>query len=150
MNRSKRAGMRLFCNRTCSGLARRKTRTKDELVARKAEYDREYRAKNQAELKAKKKARHLATYDSERERIKRKAKMPRHVEYCQRPEYREWKKAYDRRYRCKITYGPFWEAASIALDLEEEIHTRASDYEIRVANGTLNKALQRRRTDGRS
>ena len=142
--------MKLFCGRACAGLSRREVRTKDEFVAAKAAYDRAYRDKNRDVLKVKKHEWHLATYDPERERIKRKARMPQHIEYCRRPEYREWKKAYDRQYRCKTIYGPYWEAASVVMDLDQEIHSRASDYEIRTANGTLNKALQRRRTDGRS
>lgn len=71
--------------------------------------------------------------------------MHLHVEYCRRPEYREWKKGYDREYRCKQEYGPFWEAASILFDIENEINERISRYEIYQQNGTLNKHLNRRR-----
>jgi len=145
VNRAKRAGLNLYCDRTCAGVARRVERSEAERRRIKAEYDAARRIALAAEIKAAKRARHLATYDPDKERVKRAAKMPRHVEYCRRPAYREQKKAYDRQRRCKLEYGPFWEAASVLFDVEAEVRSRASDYEIRVQNGTLNKKLNRRR-----
>ena len=71
--------------------------------------------------------------------------MPKHVEYCRRPEYRASKREYDRKHRAQQDFGPFAEAALILGDLDAEIATRASRYEIYSANGTLNKALRRKR-----
>ena len=71
--------------------------------------------------------------------------MPYHVEYCRRPDYRKWKQNYDRKYRAAKDFGAFGEAAIILNDLQNEILSRASRYEIDLASGTLNKKLQRRR-----
>ena len=60
-------------------------------------YDAAYRKKNLAMLKAKKRAYFKRTYDPVKAAIGRKARMARHVAYCRRPEYREWKRAYDKR-----------------------------------------------------
>jgi hypothetical protein len=45
----------------------------------------------------------------------------------------------------KKFFGPYWEAASTLIDLENEIDSRISRYEIYQQNGTLNKHLNRRR-----
>lgn len=137
----------MYCDRACAGVARRKEQTAEEKRAAKAEYDARRRVEKAEEIRAAKRARHLATYDPAKAREHRKSRMAAHVEYCRRPEYRQWKKQYDRKYRCQREYGPFWEAATLLLDVQEEVHARATDYEIRTQNGTLNKALQRRRQD---
>lgn len=139
----------MFCDRTCASSAKRVDRPQAERRAMKAAYDAVRRIELADQIREEKRLRHLATYNPEREREKRKLRMPAHVEYCRRPEYRQKKKAYDRQHRCKRHYGPFWEAAAILLDVQEEVHARATDYEIRTQNGTLNKALQRRRDDAR-
>ena len=145
VNRARREGLNLYCDRTCAGVGRRANRSGDEKRDLKAAYDAHRRVVLAAEIKAQKHAHHLATYDPERERVKRAANMPRHVEYCRRPAYREKKKSYDRERHCKLEYGPFWEAARILFDVEAEVRERATDYEIRVQNGALNKKQNRRR-----
>ncbi len=134
----------MFCDRKCAGLGRRKGKTKEQRVAEKAEYDRRYREANLAEIKAKKAARFRATYDPEKAAIERNARMPWHVEYCRRPEYKQWKKQYDFDYRAR-EFGEFSEAYKFLIQIENEIDNRASRYDVAVAKGTLNKALQRKR-----
>lgn len=152
VNRARRNGLYLYCGRVCSGLGRRDPNppTAEDRVAAKAAYDAEYRAKNRSVLKAKKRAWFQRTYDPVKAAEQRKARMPRHVEYCRRPEYREKKRVYDRQYQAKKNYGPFAEAALALRDLEGEIESRMSRYEIYAANGPLNKALQRRKADGQA
>lgn len=146
VNRARAGGFRLYCNRRCSYLGRRQPpKTSAQLKLEKKLYDQEYRRRNLAMLKAKKRARHLRTYNPEKERVKRKAKMPRHVEYCRRPEYKRWKQGYDRKHRAQKFFGSFAEAAMLLTDLKRSINERATDHEIRQQNGTLNKVLQRRR-----
>lgn len=134
-----------FCGRECSGLGRRKGKTADQLKAEKAAYDRIYRAKNIRHIKALKREHFKRTYDPERARIERRAKMPRHVEYCRQPEYRKWKKKYDLKYRSKRLFGPFSESYILLQKIQKEVDKRMSDYQIRMQQGTLNKLQTRRR-----
>lgn len=149
VNRASRAGAPIYCTRECAGIARRLKNppTEAERKAAKAEYDAIYRADptRRARKKALNRARHLATYDPVKAAAERKAKMPRHVEYCRRPEYRAWKSQYDRRHRASKEFGEFWESALLILDLQTEVLSRASRYEIDLQSGTINKKQQRRR-----
>lgn len=145
VNRARKAGLPLYCNRACSGLARRKHRTKAQLIEAKRLYDIEYRKRDPEGRKAARQAYHRATYDPVTAAEHRKKRMQWHVQYCQRPEYKEWKREYDKAYRAEKLYGPFAEAFMLLGDLEAEIASRMSKYEIYLANGTINKALKRRR-----
>lgn len=145
VNRARERGLNLYCNRVCSGLGRRKPpKTKAQKVAEKRDYDMEYRRKNSAMLKAKKAAYHKSTYDSAKARVDRKKRSAAHAEYCTRPEYRRWKREYDRKYRAK-EYGPFAEAYELTVELNREIKTRTTNYEIRQQNKTNCKAQNRDR-----
>lgn len=104
-----------------------------------------YRAREAEKLKAKKAAYYQRTADREKEREARKRRMPKHVEYCRRPEYREWKQKYDRKYRARKEFGDFGEASIVLNDLIAEINSRATRTEIYRQNGTLNKWIARRR-----
>lgn len=145
VNRAIRLGAPLYCDRECAGKGRRVFRTDSEKRAEKAAYDAEYRERNRAMLKAKKAAYYASHVDREKEREVRKKRMPQHVEYCRRPEYRKWKAQYDRKYLARKRYGDFGAAAIVLRDLEAEIASRASRIEISRANGTLNKHQNRRR-----
>ncbi len=148
VNRARRDGMRLFCNRKCAGLARRKGKTKAQRVEEKRLYDAAYRIKNADMLKAKKREYHRLTYDPAAAAKHRKKNMARHVAYCRRPEYRTKKAAYDRRKRLEA-YGPFAESVQILEQLRAEIATRMSAYQIRVANGYYTREAQRGRAKRR-
>ena len=147
INRANRLGLSLYCTRECAGIARQCGKSKDQKVAEKAAYDAEYRAKNREMLKAKKAQRYRETYDPDKARIYRKKIMPRHVEYCRRPEYVEKKKAYDLDRRAK-EYGPFAESYKILLKIQKEVLSKSSRYEIDTINGKLNKAHRRKNADG--
>src|SRR5262245_23738158 len=106
VNRSRKIGAPVYCGRTCAGFARRQWKSDAQKRLEKSEYDAEYRNKNAAKLRADKAARHKRTYDPASAAIERKKRMPMHVEYCRRPEYRAYKQQYDREYRAK-EYGEF-------------------------------------------
>jgi len=83
--------------------------------------------------------------DPEKERIKRKENMHRHVEYCRKPEYKAKKSDYDKKKRLD-EYGYFSECKKLLMELEKEIRSRITRYEIYVANGRFTRsAIERRR-----
>lgn len=150
VNRARRGGFGLYCDRTCAGLGRRFKRTKEEKVTAKAEYDRQRREQLGEILLVKKRAAYHAAVAANpeivraKEREHRQKNMGRHVEYCRRPEYRAWKRDYDRSYRARQDYGPFAEAFLTLQELEQEIAARATRYDIYAQNGLLNKAKGRK------
>jgi hypothetical protein len=144
VNRAKAAGLRLYCDRRCAGLGRRKHIPKSVLRFKKKLYDAEYRKKNLARIKANKREYFQRTYDPAKAAIERKKTMPRHVEYCRRPEYKRWKSEYDRKRR-DAEFGPWAEAARLCIDLSRATREVMTDEEIRQANGTFNKTQKRRR-----
>jgi hypothetical protein len=143
--RDRKISAPLYCDRECAGMGRRKDKTAAQLKEEKRLYDVAYRAKNAALLKKKKRRYHLATYDPEKAAVVRKLNMPRHVDYCRRPEYRAWKKEYDQNLRA-AEYGPFAEAYRFALILAREIRVRETATQVRIENDTINKAQERRRS----
>jgi len=147
INRAASIGAPLYCGRACAGMARRLANppTEAERKAAKSAYDRKYRARHAEKRKAQKADHYRRTRDREKERVARKSRMPQHVEYCRRPEYREWKSDYDRRHRARKVFGEFADAALLLQDVEREIDSQATPYERRIMNGTLNKAQMRRR-----
>jgi len=146
VNRSRAKGMGLYCGRICMGLARRKHKPKAQRVEEKRLYDTAYRQKNADRLKAQKAAYNKRTYDPVKAAEHRKTRMPQHVEYCRRPEYRVKKRIYDKARRA-CEYGPAAEAWLLLTDLDREIRGRMDDYEIRKANLTLNKKQTRCRQE---
>ena len=146
VNRSRARGDNLYCSRKCSGLGRRTNKTRAVRVAEKRLYDIRYRQLNATKRKIEKAAYHARTYDPEAAAIKRKQRMPYHVEYCRRPEYKKYKQKYDRK-RNEAAYGPAGEHWRLLQDLETEIRKRATKYEIYKANGTLNKKNERARKE---
>ncbi|MEW8193285.1 MAG: hypothetical protein AB2793_06225 [Candidatus Thiodiazotropha sp.] len=145
INRARATDSPLYCSLKCSGLARRLNKSKEQKKAEKREYDRQYRHINRELLKTKKAEYFRRTYDPEKARVDRKKRAAAHAEYCRRPEYRAWKKSYDRQYRAKKRYGEFWECFLLTLDIRDECLHQASDYEIRKANDTLTKVQRRKR-----
>lgn len=150
VNRARKAGLAIYCNRACSGLGRRKHKSKAQKVEEKRLYDMEYRRKNRAMLKAKKAEYFQATYDPEVARIERRKRAAFHAEYCRRPEYREWKREYDRRYRAEKEYGEFADCFLLVMDIRAECLSQQSDYEIRLAKGRVALTQQRKRDYART
>lgn len=144
VSRSRRIGMRLFCNRKCAGIARRKGKTKAQIVEAKRVYDARRRIELADRLKAEKAAYHKRTYDPAKAAAVRAKRMPRHVEYCRRPEYRAKKQDYDKQRRLKAV-GEFAECVEILDQLNTEILSRMSKYEIRMANGYYDKQNEKRK-----
>lgn len=154
--RAKSAGLNIYCDRKCSGLGRRTNKSKAQKVAEKAIYDREYRGKNIAAIKAKRAAYFKLTYDPVAAAAVRKKRMPYHVEYCRRPAYRSWKSTYDKHHKAKKNFGPFAEVALLTADLNHAIKERMTNAQIKWENKTANKAQFRdresqgeKRTDAR-
>jgi len=145
MNRATKQGAKLFCNRKCAGKNRQVNIPVEQKKAAKKEYDKQYREKNLDLIKVKRANHYQETKDPEKERIKRKLNMHRHVEYCRSPEYKAKKAEYDKRKRFE-EYGEFAEVAMLLQDVEKEISLRATRYEIYIANGRFTRsAIQRRR-----
>jgi len=145
VNRAKKIGSPMFCNRTCTGLHRRTNVPPGVKIEAKRLYDIEYRRLNLAELTNKKAAYFKANYNPEAAAIVRKKRMPAHLEYCRQPAYRAKKKIYDRQYRAKYCYGEFWEAYLALLDVEDEVDSRMDRHQIRFQNETYNKTQRRHR-----
>lgn len=143
INRAVRECRPLYCDRICFFASRRESL--EVKKAKKAGYDIEYRAANLERIKAGKAAWYAKTADREKERAYRKANMHKHVAYCRRPEYRAYKQQYDAIYRSEREFGEFAEAALILRNVELEIESRATRYEVYAAKETLNKAQTRRR-----
>lgn len=145
VNRARKLGLNVYCNRKCAGLGRRVFKTKAQKVEEKRLYDMEYRRKNRKMLKEKKRTYFQRTYDPVKAAKVRAARMPYHVEYCRQPAYKRWKRRYDERYRANRIFGPYAESFLLLQKIEKEIASRMSKYEIGLANGTINKAMHRRR-----
>ena len=150
VNRAKRSGSPKYCGRICSGLGRRNGKTQEQKRNEKSEYDRARRKELADRIKAEKAAYYQRTKDPIKEAAKRKYRMPRHLEYCRRPEYREWKRKYDEVYRAKTKHGEFWESAILALEIRRTCLELSDDTEIRRQKGTLNKHQNRRRNYDRT
>lgn len=149
INRADAIGAKLYCNRKCTGLARRVEKTPEQKKAEKAAYDAIRRVELADKIKAEKRAiylrnreHYLAQHAAYRNRPENVA---RHNAYCRRPEYVAIKTEYDRQRRARIQFGEFAEAFLLLQDVEQEVLVRASRYEIGLTNGTINKAQTRRR-----
>ena len=92
----------------------------------KAAYDREYRKKNLAWIKAKKADYFQRTYDPVKAAKERKKRMPEHVEYCRQPKYRAYKRKYDRKRRAS-KFGEFAEAYEALKDGFQQSRQWVSD-----------------------
>lgn len=150
VNRARRICAPIYCGRACAGLGRRNGKTIEERRAEKKEYDARRRVVLADQIKAAKHEYFKRTYDPVKAAEHRQTRMPYHVEYCRRPEYRTKKKVYDRVYRAKKDYGPLWECQVLTLQIREAALSIMSDYEIRLSKGTLTKRQQRKRDYERS
>lgn len=154
-NRAEKIHARLYCGRKCFSLAHRKENPKTprnpNWKQMKADYDREYRKKNRVLLKKKKHDYYQRTYDPAKAAKARKLRMPQHVEYYRRPEYRAYKRRYDEQRRA-AQFGEFAEAYRAFLLLRKEIHTLVPDrFELYKQSGRQqwSPLTQQRRRDAR-
>lgn len=142
-NRAKKLKARMFCGRTCFGLFWRHNKTDTEKKAEKAEYDREYRRKNDGWKDFQSAFWFVWDYQNNPEKYKkeRQRRMNAHVEYCRQPEYRRKKKNYDERYQAHLKYGEFAEAAIILKKLEGLIDRQQA----RIDKDCHNKTKKRKK-----
>jgi hypothetical protein len=141
-----------FCGKDCFGVSRRKNLTDAERKELKRLYDIEYR-KNDRERRLRKKReqyhknreRVLAEMRQRRQTAKYKRRMRRYLKRYWSPDKKEEKKDYDRKFRAMKKFGPLWESHYLTVLLNEEVKKRMTNYEIRLRNNTLNKALKRGR-----
>ena len=119
----------------------------------KAAYDRTYRKKNRARMKAQKAAYHKRTYDPVKAAKERKKRMPHHVEYCRQPKYKAYKRGYDRQRRANM-FGEFAEAFEALKALQREIRKQMPDRFERYAQSgrqqwnPINQERRRRKRNG--
>lgn len=143
-----------FCSQRCTGMAKRTWKPKKQKKAEKAAYDEDYRRRNAAKLKRIQAAYFQRTYDREKARRERKAKMAWHVAYCRKyysdPKRKAEKVAYDLDRRAD-SYGEYADAYKLLLVLQNEVRARIpSRYERAKARGYYDRiarpnAQQRRR-----
>lgn len=151
VNRALRNGSPIYCDRRCFGLSRRVQRSKAERVAAKAAYDREYRARHGAKLRRKKRAYYHRTFDPVKAKAWRSTPERRayHRAYCQRPEYRAKKHAYDIRRSSMHAVGgaaDWAECHRLLLELTREINRQCPDKYLRLkARGYYDHNAQQRR-----
>lgn len=141
VNRAKKDGYKIYCSRECSSEARRFHRSVEEKKRLKAEYDKQFRKKNAEVIKKRKHEYFKKTYDPQKAAIERKKRMPKHIEYCRQPKYKEYKKQYDVKYRAKKEFGEFWESAILINQIEAEYNQQ----EVRQINNLHNKSQKRKR-----
>jgi len=145
VNRAKKENRPMCCDRKCSGLSRRDTRTTEQKKAAKAMYDVGYRARNPEKLKKAKREWFQRNYDPVKAAIARKPRAAWHAEYIRRPEQVAKKKIYDRKKCAKRDYGELWETQVLILEIDEEILKTTTKHQIRLDNGLANKKQTRRR-----
>lgn len=144
VNRARKVGMKLFCNRICFGLNRRVQRTTEQKKEIKRLYDIEYRKKNHDYVEARRKAYEKSPAGRAMQKRNREKFKQHHLEYCRTPEYKAWKKNYDKVNHAKYNYGEFWEANLILNEIETVIEPERK--ETKVQKGTYNKSQKRKRT----
>lgn len=145
LNRSRSIGAPVYCSRKCAGLGRRTNETKEEKVQIKSWYDLFIRASMPEDEKIFKRFSQLVyfhidyTKNPEKYKKWRQKRMPKHIEYCRQPEYKEYKKGYDEQYRAKKDYGDYWEAAIALKNLDKEIDYRESKRQNKIYNKSTTK-----------
>lgn len=142
INRAKKIGLKIYCNRKCFGLSKRKNKSIDQKKREKAEYDKKYREKNKELLKQKKaeyfKKHYAENPESYRER--RKKKYKKHLEYLSTEKYKLWKKEYDKNHRAKIKYGDYWECSILLNEIGSIVPSKKTKYDL----GLINKSTKRK------
>ena len=141
-NRAKKIGLSLYCNKKCAGASKR-TSIEDK-KAKKAAYDK--KICHTPERREAKKRYFQKSYKANPEKYReiRKAKYSKHLEYLNTPEYKVWKKEYDKKYIANKNYGVFSEAAIILIELETFLKQNMPD-EMKFQMGITNKTQKRKR-----
>lgn len=139
-NRAKKLGRKLFCNKICFGVSQRTSLEDKKKV--KSDYDKSLRQTQ--EYKDKKAERFKIDYAKNPDRYKQKRirRYKKHLEYLRTPEYKEYKKEYDKKYRAALFYGEFSEAAILLNDLENILDSKVIKYEQDLINKTQKRKRQ--------
>jgi len=149
-NRAVKIGAPLFCGKACSGIHRRKAQKGiEQKKLEKAEYDKDRRSRLSDRIKREKAEYFRRTYDPVKAAEDRKKRMPRHVEYCRREEYKKWKVEYDKRYRARTEYGEFAEAFLALMEVEKEIDSRMTRFEVYAVNERRSAQWRKRQLTSR-
>lgn len=141
-NRAMKQGGRVYCNRACVGIARRKSI--EEKKAVKAAYDRKIRDTPERVAARKRYFQKSYAANPEKYRAIRKAKYPKHLESLNTPKYKAWKREYDKRHLAKKHYGAFAEAALLLSELETFLKQNMP-AELKFQMGITNKSQKRKR-----
>lgn len=141
-NRAMKHGLNVYCNRTCGGIGRRKSEEEKKRV--KAEYDK--KIYNTIERKEARKRYYKKSYQNNPEKYReiRKKRYKKHLQYLRNPEYKKWKKEYDKKYLAKKNYGIFHESFIILSELELFLKQNMPD-ELKFQMGITNKKQKRER-----
>jgi hypothetical protein len=142
-NRAVKRGLKVYCSRKHAGLGRRVYQTDEDKKLQKFWYDQIYRLANIERIKKLKKEYFDKDYSANPDKYKkeRQRRAKEHAEYCRQPEYRKYKKGYDRKHRANKVAGPMADAYLVLLDLQKEIDIRAAKSQ----NGIINKSKKRKR-----
>lgn len=140
INKAKKIGAPLYCDRKCAGLGRRSNETESEKKEIKAWYDaflRESMTDKERQADAKKRAAYFQKdyiANPDKYRQQRQKRQEKHNEYCRQPEYRKWKKEYDQLYRSKKYYGKYWEAFIALRVLQGTVDNRQAKLDQNIFN----------------
>lgn len=142
VNRALKMGNKLYCDKKCSALGRRIGKSEAEKKEHKRLYDIEYRKKNYEKIKIKKHEYFKKDYKNNPDKYReiRRKKQESHNEYCRSPEYKKWKKKYDRKYKAKQSAGEFWESQVLLLEIKEQYNNR----EVKLENKLIGKSTKRK------
>lgn len=155
VNRSRKVGMALYCDKRCSSDARRIGT--EEKKARKVEYDRQRREGPLREALLQQKKAYYEAHAREILAVQKAAReadpeLKKRRRDCQkrcmeRPEWKEHKREYDRQYRADREFGEMAPAYLLLLELEKEVERQEPDWvDLQRQKGTLNKSQRRRRS----
>lgn len=141
INRANKLGLKLYCNRTCAGIGRRKSlEQKKERTWWYDAFNRLALADGIKQKKADYFKRDYAT-NPEKYAAERRRKKQWHAEYIRSARYRKWKADYDQQYLAQKKYGEHAESILIIWQIESLIDTRQA----RQDRNCHNKTQQRKR-----
>lgn len=141
VNRARKLGLNIYCNRTCSGLGRRTSKEEKKKV--KSDYDRKRRNELADILKEKAKKYNASPAGRAMQKRNRDKFKENHRQYIKSDSYRKWKHEYDQKYHARKNYGEFWEAFIVLKEIDVIIEPEKD--ECKIQKGTYNKSQKRKR-----
>lgn len=141
INRSKKEGRKLFCNKTCFALSRKKNESPGIKKERKRLYDINYRGNNKDKICTDKKLYNETKSGRETQKRNRYKFKEYHSEYCKTDKYKSYKKDYDKYYRAKDRYGEYYESFLLIIEIEKEYEKKDTRLQLNL----VNKSQKRKR-----